>query len=291
MRRALSKFRRSIGCAMLLSCASAGFLFADGVPPPNPKTAREALSDPNEVPNWKNPPGYEKDVFTFVRLRYQNGGRTGRPGRYNVHRWATDYPDADLNLSFRLQQMTSLKVDPDARVLRMTDSELFRYPFVYVVEPGDWFLEDAEVEAMRRYLLNGGFMMADDFWGEDEWAGFEAQMRRIFPDREWKEVPRSHALFHSVFDLPESLNLQCPNVRLGTLSQFNGVTWERPDAQEMHVRAWYDDKGRMCSIAMHNTDNGDGWEREGEYEDYFKTFSEKIAYPLGVNIVFYLMTH
>lgn len=291
MRRALSKFRRSIGCAMLLSCASAGFLFSDGVPPPNPKTAREALSDPNEVPNWKNPPGYEKDVFTFVRLRYQNGGRTGRPGRYNVHRWATDYPDADLNLSFRLQQMTSLKVDPDARVLRMTDSELFRYPFVYVVEPGDWFLEDAEVEAMRRYLLNGGFMMADDFWGEDEWAGFEAQMRRIFPDREWKEVPRSHALFHSVFDLPESLNLQCPNVRLGTLSQFNGVTWERPDAQEMHVRAWYDDKGRMCSIAMHNTDNGDGWEREGESDYYFKNFSEKIAYPLGINVIFYVMTH
>jgi hypothetical protein len=276
---------------MLLSCASAGFLFADGVPPPNPKTAREALSDPNEVPNWKNPPGYEKDVFTFVRLRYQNGGRTGRPGRYNAHRWATDYPDADLNLSFRLQQMTSLKVDPDARVLRMTDSELFRYPFVYVVEPGDWFLEDAEVEAMRRYLLNGGFMMADDFWGEDEWAGFEAQMRRIFPDREWKEVPRSHALFHSVFDLPESLNLQCPNVRLGTLSQFNGVTWERPDAQEMHVRAWYDDKGRMCSIAMHNTDNGDGWEREGENEYYFREFSEKKAYPLMINLLFWVLTH
>ncbi len=291
MMRALSKFRRSIGCAILLSCASAGFLFADGVPPPNPKTAREALSDPNEVPNWKNPPGYEKDVFTFVRLRYQNGGRTGRPGRYNVHRWATDYPDADLNLSFRLQQMTSLKVDPDARVLRMTDSELFRYPFVYVVEPGDWFLEDAEVEAMRRYLLNGGFMMADDFWGEDEWAGFEAQMRRIFPDREWKEVPRSHALFHSVFDLPESLNLQCPNVRLGTLSQFNGVTWERPDAQEMHVRAWYDDKGRMCSIAMHNTDNGDGWEREGENEYYFREFSEKKAYPLMINLLFWVLTH
>jgi hypothetical protein len=173
----------------------------------------------------------------------------------------------------------------------MTDSELFRYPFVYVVEPGDWFLEDAEVEAMRRYLLNGGFMMADDFWGEDEWAGFEAQMRRIFPDREWKEVPRSHALFHSVFDLPESLNLQCPNVRLGTLSQFNGVTWERPDAQEMHVRAWYDDKGRMCSIAMHNTDNGDGWEREGENEYYFREFSEKKAYPLMINLLFWVLTH
>ena len=116
-------------------------------------------------------------------------------------------------------------------------------------------------------------------------------LRRIFPDREWKEVPRSHALFHSVFDLPESLNLQCPNVRLGTLSQFNGVTWERPDAQEMHVRAWYDDKGRMCSIAMHNTDNCDGWEREGENEYYFREFSEKKAYPLMINLLFWVLTH
>ena len=75
-------------------------VLADGIPPPNPKTAREALSDPNEVFNWKNPKGFEKDVFTFVRLRYEVGGRTGR---YNPHRWSIDYPDADLNLSFRIQ--------------------------------------------------------------------------------------------------------------------------------------------------------------------------------------------
>lgn len=272
----------------LVACVGTGALLGDGVPPANPRTSREALLDPNEVPNWKNPQGFEKDVFTFVRLRYENGGRQGRR---NPHRWATDYPDADLNLSYRLQQMTSLKVDPDTRVLRITDPELFRYPFVYVVEPGDWFLRDDEVEALRKYLLNGGFLMADDFWGEDEWEGYESQMRRIFPDREWKDVPRSHPLFHSVFNLPESLNLQCPNVRLGTASEFTGVTWEKPDAKDMHVRAWYDDKGRMCCIATHNTDNGDGWEREGENEYYFREFSEKKAYPLMINILFWVMTH
>jgi hypothetical protein len=133
--------------------------------------------------------------------------------------------------------------------------------------------------------------MLDDFWGEAEWEGYESQMRRIFPDRQWKEIPRSDPLFHCVFDLPETLNLQCPNVRLGTESQFTGITWERPDAQEMHIRGWYDDKGRLCAIATHNTDNGDGWEREGENEYYFKEFSEKKAYPLMINILFWVMTH
>ena len=261
---------------------------ADGVPPPNPRTAREALSDPNEVPNWKNPKGFEMDAFSFVRLRYAVGGSTGR---YNPHRWAIDYPDADLNLSFRLQQMTSMRVDPDTRVIRITDPDLFRYPFVYAVEPGDWSLSEQEVQLMRRYLLNGGFFMADDFWGEEEWEGYERQMRRIFPDRQWQEIPRTHPLFHCVFDLPDTLNLQCPNVRLGTFSQYNGVTWERPDATEMHVRGWFDDKGRLCAIATHNTDNGDGWEREGENEYYFKEFSEKKAYPLIINILFWAMTH
>jgi Domain of unknown function (DUF4159) len=263
-------------------------MWGDGVPPPNPKTAREALSDPREVERWVNPKGFEKDVFTFVRLRYGVGGRFGR---YNQHRWATDYPDADLNLSFRLQQMTSMKVDPDTRVLRITDPDLSRFPFVYTVEPGDMLLTDQEVKVMRAYLLNGGFWMADDFWGEAEWEGYESQMRRVFPDRTWKEIPRSDPLFHCVFDLPESLNLQCPNVRLGAQSEFTGITWERPDAKEVHVRGWFDDHGRLCALATHNTDNGDGWEREGESEYYFREFAEKKAYPLFINILFWVMTH
>ncbi len=262
--------------------------WGDGVPPPNARTAREALSDPREVERWVNPKGFEKDVFTFVRLRYGVGGRFGR---YNPHRWATDYPDADLNLSFRLQQMTSMKVDPDTRVLRITDPDLCHFPFVYTVEPGDLLLTDQEVKVMRAYLLNGGFWMADDFWGEAEWEGYESQMRRVFPDRTWKEIPRSDPLFHCVFDLPESLNLQCPNVRLGAQSEFTGITWERPDAKELHVRGWFDDRGRLCALATHNTDNGDGWEREGESEYYFREFSEKKAYPLFINILFWVMTH
>ncbi len=242
-----------------------------------------------DTPEWKNAPGFEKDVFTFVRIRYSSGGRRGR---WRGGGWATDYPDADLNISYRLQQMTSMKVDPNGKVLEIGDPELFRYPFIYIVEPGDLVFEDEEVKILRRYLLNGGFLMVDDFWGDREWENLESEIKRVFPDRAISDLPRTHAIFHCVFPLPNDLNLQIPNVGTGTDSQVDGITWERgDDTIETHIRGIHDDKGRLCVIICHNTDNGDGWEREGENEYYFREFSEKKAYPLGINIIFYAMTH
>lgn len=256
---------------------------------PDVRTARDVGQHSEDTPRWTNPAGFEKDVFTFVRIRYGTGGRgyDWRGGR----RWTTDFPDADLNISFRLQQMTSMKVDPDPRVLELTDPELFRHPFIYIVEPGDLLFRDEEVPILRRYLLNGGFLMIDDFWGEDEWDNIHRELKRVFPDRDAVELPRTHPIFHCVFDIPNDLNLQIPNVMLGTMSQYHGVTWEREDAQEAKFRAFFDDKGRICVMICHNTDNGDGWEREGENEYFFREFSEKKAYPLGINIIFYAMTH
>jgi hypothetical protein len=254
-----------------------------------PRTAREQMQHTEETPKWTNTPGFEKDVFTFVRIRYS----THRSGPYfGGHRWMTDFPDADLNLSYRLQQMTSMKVDPNGKCMELTDPELFRYPFIYMVEPGDLLIRDEEVPLLRRYLMNGGVLMVDDFWGEREWENMAGELKKVFPERDFVDIPRSHNLFHCVFDLPDSLNLQCPNVGLGTASQYNGgITWEREDAHDVHVRAIYDDKGRIMVIATHNTDNGDGWEREGDNEYYFREFSEKKSYPLTINIFFYLMTH
>jgi len=274
------------GCGALFLLARA--LWADGIPPPNPKTAREALSDPNEVANWKNPKGFEKDVFTFVRLRYEVGGRTGR---YNPYRWAIDYPDADLNLSFRLQQMTSLRVNPDGRLLHATDPDLARYPFLYIVEPGALIITTDEAVALRKYLDNGGFILLDDFWGEAQWDNAEMAFRQILPNRRFVELPLSHALYSCVFKI--TAKGQVPNYQLGTMSEHDpeGRTWERDDATEVHHRAILDDQGRIMVLALHNTDNGDGWEREGENDYFFRNFSEKISYPLGVNIVYYIMTH
>ncbi|MCL4788563.1 MAG: DUF4159 domain-containing protein [Verrucomicrobia bacterium] len=245
---------------------------------------RQSFDDREGVPVWSNEPGFEKDVFTFVRIQYDSGYWRGRGGG-----WRVDYRDADLNFSYRLQQLTSLKVDPEGKVLRLTDPELFNYPFIYMVEPGALEFSEAEVKELRRYLLSGGFLMVDDFWGEREYQNFYEQIKRVFPEFEPQELPLEHPVFNCVFQLKEKP--QIPNFQLGEESQYTGITWERPDAREPRYLGIHDPKGRMMVIICHNTDLADGWEREGVYEYYFREFSEKKAYPLGINIVFYAMTH
>ncbi len=255
------------------------------------RTAREVPSHSTGTPNWTNEANFEKDVFAFARIRRDEEHSTS----YSAGTWWTDFPDSDLNLSFRLQQVTSLKVDPDGRVLNLTDPELFDYPWIYMVEPGSLLLKDEEVPILRKYLLNGGVLMADDFWGERQWSAFHREIKRVLPEREFEELAMNHPLFHCVFDLKVPKNqLQTPNIGQGTRSQRDHITWEYHDGEEcidMHVRAIFDDKARIMVIATHNCDNGDGWEREGEDDYFFHEFSEKRAYPLGINIIFYVMTH
>lgn len=265
-----------------------GGLAAEGA-----RTAREIPSHSTGTPEWTNPKGFKADVFTFARIRYSNGGLGG--GFYGRRGggsgWTTDTPDSDLNLSYRLQQMTSIKVDPDGRILNLTDPDLSNFPWIYIVEPGGLGFNEEEVVALRKYLLNGGFLMFDDFWGDRAWQNVEREMKRVFPERSFAELSLDHPLYSCVFQIKSKG--QVPNVSVGEASQFTGITWENHDGdtRTVHHRAIHDDKGRMMVIATHNTDNGDGWEREGEYEYFFKNFSEKIAYPLGINIIFYAMTH
>jgi hypothetical protein len=262
-------------------------------------TAREVDSHSAEPRTWTNAPGFEKDAFTFCRLRYVSASY-GR--RRSLGNWLTDFPDSDLNLSFRLQQMTSLKVDPNGRFLRLNNKDLHDYPWIYMVEPGRLILDEEDVKILRDYLTNGGFLMADDFWGDIQWDNFASEMKKVFPEREFVELEMTHPVFHTVFDITvPKQQLQTPQAyqameSLRPGSSIFGLTWEYrsgPSAEEMHVRALSDDKGRIMVIATHNCDNGDGWEREGEFEsaEFFHAFSEKRAFPLGINIIFYAMTH
>jgi Domain of unknown function (DUF4159) len=249
------------------------------------------------VPSWKVDDHYKSDIFTFVRIEYDSGG--GRWGGYQQRgwgygwsRWATDWPDSDLNFSFRLQQLTALKVNPEPITMRLTDERLCDYPFIYLIEPGALSFSEEEVKALRHYLLNGGFLMVDDFWGDYEWDNFYREIKRVFPDREPQELDLSHEIFHCVYRLKEKP--QVPSIQAAWYGRDAGVTWEGGhggNTQQVHFKGIFDDKGRMMSIICHNTDLGDGWEREGEDAWYFHEFSEKKAYPMGINIVTYAMTH
>ena len=260
--------------------------------------SRRRNSERRGVPNWTPSREFSHDIFTFVRIQYSTGyGGGGYGGGYGRGRgrgggsWATDWPDSDLNFSFRLQQLTSMQVHPEGVILELTDPELFNYPFIYIVEPGRLVFSEEEIDCLRRYLLNGGFLMVDDFWGQDEWDNFYYEIKRVFPDREPVEVRLSHPIFHAVFDLKEKP--QIPNIQQALDGRSYGITWEprNSDTRTPFYKAIYDNNGRMMAFICHNTDLGDGWEREGENEWYFHEFSEKKAYPLGINIVFYAMTH
>lgn len=262
-------------------------------PLPQHRDTNRFYYDRNGVPNWERDERFPDDVFTFVRIRYNSfEGERGK--------WRTDYPDSDLNMSFRLQQLTSLKVNPDPIVLELTDPKLFDYPFVYFCEPGGGFgrggrgggglnFSPDEVKVFRRYLDNGGFAMFDDFWGEWEWQNYYDEIKKVFPDREPEEIPLDHPIFNCVYQIKEKP--QVPSINAAVQGRPYGITWEREDAREVHYRGIFDDKRRLMVIACHNTDLGDGWEREGENEWYFHEFSEKKAYPMGINIIFYAMTH
>jgi hypothetical protein len=271
------------------------------------RTAREIASHSTDTPNWTNTPGFEKDVFSFARIIYRRAPQGGEISwTASPWGWITDFPDSDLNLSYRLQQVTSIKVDPEGRVLRLTDPALFDYPWIYMVEPGGLQLKAEEIPILEKYLRNGGVLMADDFWGQKQWDNFARAMKRVLPEREFVDLDITNQIFHCVFDLKGPLNkLQTPNSHhgiesLNPSSPTYGVTWEYwhddyvrdgEGAKNMHVRAIFDDKQRIMVIATHNCDNGDGWEREGENDAFFHEFSEKRAFPLGINIIFYLMTH
>jgi hypothetical protein len=243
----------------------------------------EQTSDRRGVPTWDVDKKFDKDLFTFVRIKYDSYGRGG---------WFVDYRDSELNFSLRLQQLTSMKVNPEPIVLELTDPKLFDFPFIYIIEPGSLVFRPAEVTALRRYLLNGGFLMVDDFWGDDEYYNFYQEIKRVFPDREPAEVPLEHEIFHCVYDLKEKPQL--PSIGQAQAGRSSGVTWEQrygSDTSIPHYRAIRDDANRIMVFICHNTDLGDGWEREAEDPWYFEEFSVKKAYPLGINIITYAMTH
>lgn len=225
--------------------------------------------------------------YTFTRVRYQSHS-------YRQWGWETDYPDSDVNFSQRLGELTTIEINRDENgeirhiVIDLLDDNLFDYPILYIVEPGRLEFSDEEAPRLRDYLDRGGFLHVDDFWGVEEWENWAHEIGKVFPPAEFPivDIPLSHEIFHCVFEIKEVP--QVPSIHAWYAT---GLTYERYDAKEPHCRGIFDREGRLMVVMTHNTDLGDGWEREGENEEYFREFSAPKAYPLGVNIVVYAMTH
>lgn len=237
------------------------------------------------VPEWEVTEEFREDVFTFVRVMYRSSGRGG---------WRVDYPAADLNFSYRLEELTSMKVHPEGDVLEFLDDRLFDYPFIFVIDPRSFRISRAEATALRLYLENGGFLMVDDFWGERMLKHFLGEMEKVFPDRKPQSLPLSHTLFNCVFPLdkvPQVPSEDSAHRNKGTPfeSWEDEISWETPRPAD--YQAIVDDQGRIMVLLCHNTDLSDGWEEEGISQWFFSAYSEKYSYPMGINIVYYALTH
>jgi hypothetical protein len=242
----------------------------------------------------RSAPATERSAFSFVRVRYDSvGGYNEAFYDYDGRlwqRWETDHPQADENFAFRLAEITSIRTNPRSVVRRLTDEDLFAFPLVYLSDVGWMKLSPAEVAALREYLLRGGFLWADDFWGLAEWRNFELAMRVVLPDVEWRELPADHPLMRTLFPLPGP-----PQIPARDFAEM-GLTHDPPGyhrypasgIERVSFRGFFAADGRLLALATFNTDLGDGWEREAYGQWFFERYST-VAYAAGANIVLYTM--
>lgn len=235
--------------------------------------------------------------LNFARIIYDSEGGMGEAyyaydGRVWA-RWETDFPEGDDHFSHRLAQLTRIQVSKVASSRMLTAPDLGDFPLLYMSDPGYMIVSAEEKAALARYLANGGFVWCDDFWGDAEWQQFADVMRQVLPGREWRVLTSDHPIFHTVFDLnemPQIPALPFASPGASTAEPANAHKFPAGSLDVPEMRAWVDDDGRIMVLATHNTDVGDGWEREAYGEWYFETFSTK-SYMIGVNVVIYAMTH
>ena len=228
-------------------------------------------------------------AFTFCRVMYQ---------RVRQHQrglgWGTDYPDADVNFSIRLSELTKVRVSrtnnqPNHFVVRLTDPYLFQCPFLLMSDPGSAGFNDAEVEALRAYLLKGGFLWVDDYWGPYAWDDFARQIGKVLSPADYpiREIALDHPIMRTVFQVSEIP--QVPSIQFWR--QSGGETSELGyESARAHMAAISDAQGAIMVLMTHNTDISDAWEREGEDPRFFYNFSPQ-GYGVGLNVVVYAMSH
>jgi Domain of unknown function (DUF4159) len=237
---------------------------------------------------YATPDTFDGD-FHFCRIMFRNNPNGDGGG------WGVDYPRADVNLSIRFSELTFARVsfdpsgEPKHVVMDLSDDALFQCPFIMMTEVGALYLDPHEAERLRDYLLKGGFLWADDFWGTYAWSVWEGEFAKVLPAGQYpmRDLPLDHPLFKTMFVVPKVVQIPSINFWAGS----GGGTSERyGDSAVAHARGVFDQRNRLLVLITHNTDFGDSWEREGDDPEYFLRFSVD-GYAFAVNVLLYAMTH
>jgi uncharacterized protein DUF4159 len=238
---------------------------------------RRWLGTPEEVA-IDDAPAYD-GRFVFARLRYTTG-----PGGYyfrGLPAWAHGYSTtiqgrrAEVSLSKILDAVTNMKPHIDGtRVVDVSDPDLFRYPILYATEPGFMELDDRDVESLHAYIAKGGFIIFDDFRGPDDWQNFCASMARVEPGETPLELPLTHPIFHSFFEI-------------GTLNFHQAYDRGTPGFFGMFEK---NDRSRPLQMIVNfNNDVSEYW--EFSETGFAPVDLSNEAYKLGVNYIVYGLTH
>jgi hypothetical protein len=279
-------FRR---CKLLVSLFMAGLLLAGAAWAASEfRVLRglEAQADDTAIPEWK-PAG-----FVVARLMYPPGtngfggfrGFRGGDWRQGGSYWAVDYPRGDRYYASILHRLTTIDVRAVEQPVNLEDGDdVFDWPYLIVGLAGFWDLDDMMVNKLRDYLLRGGFLFVDSFWGSRQWEGFKAGMDRIFPDREIVELPADHALFHTVYNIDN--HEQVPNMN----SLMGGGAGYLDDGETPHWRAVLDDSGRVMVAIAFNNDVSDSFQWADD--PYYPASGAALGVRMGVNFAVYALTH
>ena len=237
----------------------------------------------------------ERTEWVFARLMYppaptarfdRSGSRNGGSGwTLGYSSWTQDYPRADRHFVLAVRRLTRLHTRSVEQPVNLDDGDAYDWPWLYAVRTGEWRLSENQAKTLREYLLRGGFLFVDDFWGTQEWAVFMQSLHKVFPDREPVEIQNSDQIFHSVYDMND--RYQVPGA--WGVGRYGGRAGYQNDGDTPYWRAVYDDKGRIMVAIVMNSDLGDSW----EYADdpYYPEKYSALGIRTGVNYIVYSMTH
>lgn len=237
------------------------------------------------------PPDFDvPGEFVVGRLMYPSNDGGWLSGRDTWRRggttWAVDYPRGDRRLAEVLRRSTRTDVRSVEQPVNLDDGDdVYYWPFMMVGLAGNWRLTDTQVTTLREYLLRGGFLFADSFFGTGQWYGFEEGLRRVFPDRPVVDIDDDHPVFHIVYDVSDGTGVQIPNMN----SLMRGGRGYLGDGAIPRWRGIVDDSGRLMVLIAFNNDLADGWQWADDAR--YPADDANLSLRLGINIAVYTLTH
>ena len=225
---------------------------------------------------------FTRAIYPLYRPLDYRSARFADRRRCQNHRWCTDWPEADEHFSTVINRSLDVDVYIGENAMDLDDPKLRRFPFLYLVEPGYMTLTDSQREGLRGYLLQGGFLMMDDFWGTYEYRNFAYEMSLLFPEYPIVELPMDHALFSTVYEIDEIIRV--PNYFIFD----DAITYEQ-DGDTPWVHAIFDEHGRLLVVANAHTDIGDGMEHADD--PYYPTEYSTYAFFMVMNTIVYAMAN